>query len=174
MGPGLSWLGRAPCQSRPCQQCLWELGLQGGSGVCVGWGRGYPDIWQRCGICSFRARAYLSVLVTGAAKTRSRTQTLPSAGPSRPVLHLNLTVSWRRTGRGGGCALGRDCHQWLTPFSFWPVAPPPTHSLPGGSGGWDFGSLFGIMAGLRLGAVQSAGAEEKPVGEGVGRVQIGL
>lgn len=106
MGPRLSWLGRAPCQSRPCQQCLWELGTQGGSGVCLGWGGGYPDIWQRCGICSFRARAYLSVLVTGTAKTRSRTQALPSAGPSSPVLHLNLTVSWRRTGGQGGAGAG--------------------------------------------------------------------
>lgn len=91
------------------------------------------------------------MLVTGAAKTRSRTQALPSAGPSSPVLHLNLTVSWRRTGRtgrGGGYALGRDVisGSLLSASGQWPR---PQHTVC--LGGREAGTL-GPYLGSWLGA----------------------
>lgn len=145
MGPRLSWLGRAPCQSRPCQQCLWELGPQGGSGVCVGWGgvpRHLAEVWDLQLPCP----GYLSVLVTGAAKTRSLTQALPSAGPSRPVLHLNLTVSWRRTGRGGA-ALWAGMSSVAHSFQLLASGPAPNTVCLGGREAGTLGPYLGSWLG---------------------------
>lgn len=101
----------------------------------------------------------LSVLIAGAAKTRTRTPALSWGIPAGPILHLSLTSGLRVAGDGRESQHGGPgCQQGLTPFSFWPGHLPllfswGTRGSRGLSLAWVCDRHRITIVGLRLGAV---------------------